>query len=239
METATDAHVRAQVDDGVLVVTLDDGERNALRPASFTALEQALDHDAAAVVLAGRPGVLTAGLDVKWMAAHGRQGTTELLTGLGRCLMRWWTDPRPTVCAATGHAVAAGTLLAMACDHAVAAEGGYWGLTETQIDFEMPMFGIALARANVRADRLEDLMLPGARIDAAAAVEAGYADELRSPDEVADHALERARQLADLPARAYGRTKQRLRGEAAQAVLDHLDADLVEVTAHLDDAPPA
>ncbi len=239
MESITDAGVHAQLDDGVLVVTLDDGERNALRPASFAALEQALDHDARAIVLAGRPGVLTAGLDVKWMAAHGRQGTAEVLTALGRCLMRWWTDPRPTVCAATGHAVAAGTLLAMACDHAVAADDGYWGLTETRIDFEMPMFGIALARANVRADRLEDLMLPGARIDAAAAVEAGYADELGRPDDVPDRAMERARELTDLPARAYARTKQRLRSETAGTVLDHLDADVAEVTAHLDDPPSA
>jgi enoyl-CoA hydratase len=184
-------------------------------------------------VLTGREGVLTAGLDVKWMAAHGGDGVERLLVLFGQALVRWWTDPRPTVCAASGHAIAAGTMFGMACDHAIAAEGGYWGLTETRIDFELPEFGIALARHNVRADRLEDLLLPGARIDAAAAVEAGFADEVVPADQVLPRAREHASGLAQLPARAYAGTKRRLRGADADAVLAGLDADIAALTAHL------
>jgi enoyl-CoA hydratase len=221
--------------EGVLTITMDDGEKNALVPEVFEGLIDALDEEteARAIVLAGREGILTAGLNVKWMAANGGEGVERLLVLFGRCLMRWWTDPRPTVCAATGHAIAAGTMFGMACDHAVAADGGYWGLTETQIDFEMPEFGIALARHNVRADRLEDLLLPGARIDAAAAVEAGFADELAAPEQVLARARERAAQLAKLPPRAYAGTKRRLRGADAEAVLAGLDTDIAALTAHL------
>jgi len=169
------------------------------------------------------------------MAANGREGVEHLLVVFGRCLMRLWTDPRPTVCAASGHAIAAGTMFGMACDHAVAAEGTYWGLTETQIDFEMPLFGVTLARHNLRGDRLEDLILPGARIDAAAAVEAGFADEVRPADEVLAAAQAHAAQLAALPARAYAGTKRRLRQDAADEVLAGLDADIAALTAHLPD----
>jgi enoyl-CoA hydratase len=227
---------RSLDDDGVLTVTFDDGHKNALTLEAFDGLLAVLDEerDARAVVVTGREEILTAGLDVKWMAANGRGGVERLLTRLGTCLMRWWVEPRPTVCAAGGHAIAAGTMLAMACDHAVAAERGWWGLTETQIDFELPRYGIALARANVRADRLEDLLLPGARIDAPTAVDAGFADELAPADEVLGRARARARELAALPARAYGRTKRRLRGDAADAVLAGLAADIAEVVAHLD-----
>jgi enoyl-CoA hydratase len=222
-------------DDGLLTVTMDDGAKNALTPDAFDALIAVLDqhHDARAVVLTGREGILTAGLDVKWMAANGREGVEGLLVRFGECLLRWWTEPRPTVCAASGHAIAAGTMLAMACDHAVAAEGGWWGLTETQIDFELPEFGIALARANVRTDRLEDLLLPCARIGAEAAVEAGFADELVAPDAVLARATERARELAALPPRAYAGTKHRLRGAAADQVRAGLAADIAALTAHL------
>jgi enoyl-CoA hydratase len=227
--------LRRSLDDGVLTVTFDDGAKNVLNPDAFAALSAALDEepDAQAVVLAGREGILSAGLDLKYMMANGRDGTRELLVAFGRCLMRWWTDPRPTVCAATGHAIAAGTMFAMACDHAIAAEGSWWGLTETQIDFELPLFAIALARANVRADRLEDLLLPGARIDATAACEAGYADELVPPDQVVARAQAHARELATLPPRAYAGTKQRLRGQEAAAVLAGLDDDITALTSHL------
>ncbi len=228
--------VTTSLDDDLLVVTLDDGDKNALTPEIFQAVIAALDdHRSAGVLLAGRPGIFTAGLNVKWMAANGREGVHRLLVDFGRCLMRLWTDPRPTVCAATGHAIAAGSMFAMACDHAVAADGGYWGLTETQIDFEMPRFGLALAAANLRADRREDLILPGARIDAAAAVEAGFADELAAPEEVLNRADSRVRELMELPSRAYAGTKARLREDAAAVVLAELDEDIQALTAHLPD----
>lgn len=165
---ATPHDVRtALATDGILTVTLDDGDSNTLTPEVFDALIDALDTgpEARSIVLTGRDGMFSAGLDLDWIAAHGAEDVSQLLMRFGTCLMRWWTDPRPTVCAATGHAVAAGTMLAMACDHAVAATGGVRGLTETRLGVEMPTFGLALARANVRADRLEDLVLPGERLD--------------------------------------------------------------------------
>lgn len=222
-----------ELQDGVLTLTMDDGKKNALNVAAFETLEAAFDAagpDARAIVLTGREGILSAGLDVKFMASASRADLHELLVRFGRTVMRIWTEPRPTVCAATGHAVAAGTMLAMACDHAVAAEGPYaWGLTETRIDFEMPHFGLALARQNLRSDRLDDLILPGAQIDAAAAVEAGYADELAPPAEVLERAHGKAAELAELPPAAYAGTKLRLRGMASDAVLNGLEDDITDL----------
>lgn len=219
-----------ELQDGVLTLSMDDGKKNALDIDAFAAITAAFDGagpEAKAIVLTGREDIFSAGLNVKFMAAASRDQLHELLVSFGRTLMRVWTDPRPTVCAASGHAVAAGTMLAMACDHAVAAEGPFaWGLTETRIDFEMPHFGLALARQNVRADRLEDLILPGAQIDAAAAVEAGYADELAAPADVLDRAREKAAELAELPPNAYAGTKLRLRGMARDAVLHGLEDDI-------------
>jgi enoyl-CoA hydratase len=227
--------VQVRTENDTLVITLDDGDKNALVPETFQAIVAALDEatGTSAVVLTGRPGILTAGLNVKWMAANGRHGVHRLLVEFGGCVMRLWTDPRPTVCAATGHAIAAGTMFGMACDHAIAAEDGYWGLTETRIDFEIPDFGIALARANMRGDRVEDLLLPGLRVDAAQAVEVGFADELAPADEVFDRALARAAELAELPARAYGGTKQRLRRPVADPIIEAMEDDIGLLTAHL------
>lgn len=229
--------VQTRREDDLLVITLDDGDKNALVPETFQAIVSALDDptESSAVILTGRPGIFTAGLNVKWMAANGREGVNRLLIDFGAAVMRLWTDPRPTVCAATGHAIAAGTMFGMACDHAIAADDGYWGLTETRIDFEMPRFGIALARANLRADRVEDLLLPGVRLEAAEAVEVGYADELAPADEVLASATAHATQLAELPPRSYAGTKRRLRGEAAEAVLSGLEDDIAALTAHLPD----
>ena len=231
--------LRADADDatGVLTITLDDGARNALDPAAFDAIAQAVagaGDDARALVITGREGVLTAGLDIKFMASAGRDGVRDLLTRFGRTWMQIWTEPRPTVLAATGHCLAAGTMLSMACDHAVAAQGDWaWGLTETQIDFEIPDFGLALARANVRADRLEDLLLPGRRVGVDEAVACGFADEAVPADQVVARAREVAATLAELPARAYAGTKRRLRGATAERVLAGLEDDVAALTVHV------
>ncbi len=217
-------------DEGALTITMDDGAKNALDPDTFEAITVAFDavpDDARAIVLAGREGIFSAGLNIKYLASATRDQTHRLLVLFGETLMRVWTEPRPTVAAATGHAIAGGTMFAMACDHAVAAEGAFaWGLTETRIDFEMPLFGLALARENVRADRLGDLILPGAQIDAAAAVEAGYADELAPAGQVIARAEAKAAELAQLPAGAYAGTKRRLRTAAAETVLAGLEDDI-------------
>ena len=222
-------------EDGVLTLTMDDGDKNALVPTTFDQLVTELDHaseDVRAIVLAGNGEVFTAGLDVKWMRGATRAEVGGMLVGLGRCLMRLWGESRPTVAACTGHSIAAGTMLAMACDHAVAADGPFrWGLMETRIAFEMPRFGIELARANVAAHRVDDLVLPGAVVSPAEAVHVGYADEVRDLEDVVEAARARARELAELPSHTYAGTKRRLRQDTIDRVLAGIEDDIDAVMA--------
>lgn len=220
---------RSDADDGLVTLTLDDGKLNALDVDVFREIDEAVSGaaEAPAVVLAGREGVFTAGLNTKMLPELDAAGFTELLSVFGRTMMRLWTHPAPLVAACTGHAIAAGTMLAMVCDQAVAAEGDYrWGLTETRIGFVLPDFAIALARGNVRADRVDDLLVPGAMVGPTVAVEVGFADELAPPAEVVGRAQEKARELMELPKAAYAQQKRRLRGEVADRVLADLDADI-------------
>lgn len=115
----------------------------------------------------------------------------------------------------------------MTCDHAVAASGDFrWGLTETTIGFPLPSWIIAIARGNVGAHHLDDLLLPGRMVDPAQAVTVGYADELAEPDQVLAKAQEHAAMLAGLPRVTYAETKRRLRGDAAREALDGVEQDI-------------
>jgi len=230
---AADGTVRASVsEDGVLDLKLDDGGPNALRPDVCDALGTAVAaHPDAPLLLRGRDGMFCAGLDLRWIASHEPEDIGELLRSLGRLLIALWTHPRPVVVAATGHAIAAGTLLAMAGDHIVAAEGGVWGLNETTNGMEVPRAGLDLAAARLAPRELDTLVLPGERIDAARAVSVGMADVLCAPAEVLPRAEERLAQLAALPAHAYAGNKLRLRGRTAQRALAELDADVTELVA--------
>lgn len=220
--------------DGIATLRLDDGKLNVLTTERFEKIDAAFDDCAedAAIVLTGRDGCFTAGLDTKTLEELDADGLRELISTFGRTWMRIWLEPRPVVAAVTGHAIAAGTMLAMACDHAVAAQGDFkWGLTETRIGFPLPEFAVALARANVRTDRLEDLLLPGEVVTPDTAVEAGFADGLAAPADTLDTATARAGTLAELPRETYAATKRRLRGQAADNALASLNDDLDVLTA--------
>jgi len=230
---STTVHARLRA-DGVLDVLLDDGGPNVLRPDVCDALGDALDaHAEAPVLLRGRDGMFSAGLDLRWMVAHPPVEIGELLRACGRMLMRVRTHRRPVVVAATGHAIAAGTMLAMCGDHVVAAEGGAWGLNETTNGMEIPRFGIDLAAARLAPRDLDVLLIPGERIDAARAVTVGMADELTAPLDVIPRAESRLAQLAALPAAAYAGNKHRLRSAMSERVLAELDADVDGLVAAL------
>ena len=217
------------VEDGIATLTMDDGKVNAFDLAFFDELDARLDECAedAAVVLAGRSGMFSAGLNMKVMASAGDEEIAQLLTRFGEVMFRVWLEPRPVVAAATGHAIAGGTILAMVSDHAVAADGDFrWGLTETTINFPLPDWIIAIARGNVRTDRLDDLLLPGQMVGPAEAVEVGFADVVASPDAVVAQAQTRARELAQLPRLTYAETKRRLRKPAVDAVSGNMSEDM-------------
>ena len=229
---ATDATGRTTVhaalrEDGVLDVRLDDGGPNVLRPEVCETLADALArHLDAPVLLRGREGMFSAGLDLRWMVANPPDAIGGLLRACGRMLMTVWTHPRPVVVAATGHAVAAGTMLAMCGDHVVAADGGAWGLNETTNGMEIPRFGIDLAAARLAPRDLDGLLIPGERLDAHHAVAVGMADVIADGDDVVARAEERLAHLAALPSAAYAGNKRRVRGERAAHILEELDADV-------------
>ncbi|HEY8338560.1 MAG TPA: enoyl-CoA hydratase-related protein, partial [Egibacteraceae bacterium] len=118
-------------------------------------------------------------------------------------------------------------ILAMACDHVVAAAGDFkWGLLETTIGFPMPRFVLDIAERTVRADRLDDLVLSGTLLTPEEAVEAGFADVVVPAEETVAAAQERAAELAALPRHAYAATKRRLRGAAAERATRGLVEDV-------------
>jgi len=232
---AAEGTVRATLRaDGVLDVLLDDGGPNVLRPDVCDSLATAVHtHPDAPVLLHGRDGMFSAGLDLRWMVAHPPADIAALLRACGRMLMTVWMHPRPVVTAATGHAIAAGTMLAATGDHVVAATGGAWGFNETTNGMEIPRFGIELAASRLAPRDLDVLLVPGERIDAARAVDVGLADVLCAPAETLTRAEARLAELASLPAAAYAGNKRRLRAARAERVLAELDRDVELLVAGL------
>jgi len=207
--------VTTTVEDGVAVVRLDDGKMNAVSHDVVTGLHAALDEalsSATSVCIVGNDRALSAGFDLKVMQGGDVDAVMKLVNAGGELLLRLFRHPQPTVVAVTGHALAAGALLVLACDTRIGIEGGSSkiGLNETQIGMALPDFALELAVARLSKRYLTRAAVQAEIFDPAGALAAGYLDRL-SADVVAD-AVAEARSLGALPAAAYAGTKASLRG---------------------------
>jgi enoyl-CoA hydratase len=221
--------VTTTVEDGVAVVRLDDGKANALSMSMIGQLHQALDKaasDAAAVCFVGNSKALCAGFDLSVMRG-GVEDMFELVRSGGELLMRVYGHPQPTVAAVTGHAMAAGALLVLACDTRVSGDApAKIGLNEVAIGMTLPVFAIELAR-----DRLSKRSLTRASIEAEVfspegALAAGYVDSIVAASQCERTAIDEARRLGQLDASAYAGTKRALR----QATIDRVMPTLSTAT---------
>lgn len=221
------------IEDGVAVVRLDDGKVNVVSHELVRQLHAALDRaeaEASAVAIIGREGKLSAGFDLTEMT-KGVDDARALVGAGGRLLMRIFGHPQPVVVAVTGHALAAGALLVLACDTRIGADGpAKIGLNETAIGMGLPLYAVELAQARLDPAHLTRAAIQAEIYDPAGALAAGYLDRVVPAAECEAAAIEEARRLGALPRGAYAHTKRALRAAIVQRVLDGLDADMAAIT---------
>lgn len=221
----------------VAIVSLDDGKANALLVPEFQDLEGALDEVAASsalsVVLTGRPGYFSAGLNVKALATLSLHEKKAVVAAMGSAVLKLFLFPKPVVAAVSGHALGGGAMLALAADTRLFADGTFrFGLNEVPIGLFVPSYAIELARACVSASRLTDLVAHGRVLSPMEALSMHVAEAVHSPEALRAAALMVARDLGKLSGTGYAITKRLLREPGAEAARARIPAEL-EVLAQM------
>ena len=216
--------------DGVAVIAMDDGKANALGTQTWAELNTAFDKaekDDAIVILTGRDGVMSGGFDLKEMQA-GPQEALELTSKGSKFARRIMAHPRPVIMAATGHTIAMGAFLALACDYSMIKAGSFKvGLNETLIGMTMHNFGIEMGRYHLTNAHFNRCVINGEIFDPKGAMHAGFFDRV-VPEEQWPMAIPMAGQMfGQVNPKAFRETKLRSRKEIFaildQAILDDLD----------------
>ena len=206
----------ADGDAGVL--RLDDGKANAINPAWLDAAEAALDVAEAdattALVVLGRRGFFSAGLDLAVLPTLPPAAMHAVSRRFVALVVRLFLFPKPTFAAADGHALAGGFMLYCAADVRLAVDEprARFGLTELAAG--VPVVGptAAVVASVLRPRDLGEVLLHGRRLTAAEAHERGVVHALVA-DADALHPAARARVAAlyGLDLRAHAATKAALR----------------------------
>jgi enoyl-CoA hydratase len=218
-------HVSVEASDNVAIVRVDRPPANALNPelvAELVAVTAELAADA--VVLTGRDGFFSAGLDLNLVPTLDEAAQLDMIMGVNRLVAAWYGVPRPVVAAVNGHAIAGGLVLALCADYRVASQQGKLGLTETRVGVPYPANALAVVTAELAPAVARRLVLRANLIDPPEALALDVVDEVAPPDAVLARALELAAELAELPTDGYATVKQQLRGDTHAAMRRVVDA---------------
>ena len=225
------------VENGVAVVTIDRPEKkNALTQAMYGQLvagleRAAADDDVRAVLIAGQPGIFTAGNELtEFLSALPAQGGDAPVFHFMRALAGF---DKPVVAAVTGDAVGIGVTLLLHCDLVYVAAGATLSLPFVKLGL-VPEFAASLLLPQ-RAGYLQaaDALLLGTPIAAETAVEMGLANMVCPPEQVLDVAREVAERFNALPADAVRQTKRLLKQAQSARVTATMAEEIEAFSARL------
>lgn len=206
---------------------------NALNPELMRRFNGEVDAAVAegvrALVISGRSGMFTGGLDVPELMKLDREEMLEFWALFFGGQARLANSPIPVAAAITGHSPAGGAVLALYCDHRVMAQGKFKiGLNEVQVGLcPGPVIYAALRRlvGPRHADRLAS---GGLLLNSEEALAVGLVDRVVPDGEVVPSAIEWLQTMISLPPKAVAATRAFARKDLV-ALVSHLGREDYEI----------
>lgn len=207
-------------DDGVAVITLDNGKVNALSVQLLMQLHAVAlylhENPPGAVVLTGGDRLFAAGADVSQFAKHDggpfeiapQERVAEIGGAFLRALNCVAEIPRPTIASISGFALGGGCELALACDFRIASTRARLGQPEILLGIIPGGGGTQRLSRLIGPARAKDLVFSGRQVDAGEALAMGLVDEVVEPADLEERTFARAAELAAGPSRAIGLAKE-------------------------------
>ena len=228
--------------DGILELRLARPPVNALNLELLTALRDAIDAapdaGARALILSGRTGVFTAGLDLPWLVSQGIDAVEATWLAFGRVCRALAASPLLSVAAIGGHSPAGGAVISLYCDYRVMARSPdkgnpeathspyRIGLNEVAVGLFVPDAIQYALRRQIGAYQAERLMLAGAMPTAEEALALNLVDELAPAEDVVARASAWLNTMLALPQQAQRETRRIARQDLLESIDDPARMDL-------------
>lgn len=166
---------------------------NGVRQGLYDGTQKALADDAIrAIVLTGAGRAFIAGADISEFGGKSKKGAD-----LGKVLAMMESSPKPIVAAINGTAFGGGLEVALCCDFRIASPRAQVGLPEVKLGLLPGAGGTQRLPRLIGAEKALNFILTGQGIPAVQAQALGIVDEVASPEELIDKAIELAIKKAD------------------------------------------
>ena len=223
--------INTDINGDIGIISLDRPPVNAINPELVSSLSQALDSFKSndkinGVVLQGRDGIFSAGLDITHLFPKSREYIDSFWKDFSTLLVNMFSFPKPLYSSIGGHCPAGGTVMVIMSDYRIMSKGKYViGLNEVDVGLTVP-YGIGMVFQYVVGNRnAEDLLLKAKLISPDEALRVGLVDELCDPETLLATTLERIALASNLYSPQQTKTKQILREQTLNIVQQNFDKD--------------
>lgn len=198
--------------DNVALLRLSGSVTNPVNAELVRELDLALDEVVISgfrgLVLAGGEKFFSIGLDLPKLLQLSRAEMADFWHSFDDMIAKLYALPMPTLCAYQGHATAAGSILASACDFRYAAQGkALFGFNELVIGLSVPLLTHLMLEQILGSQKAVDLMFGGRFIKPEEALALGAVDAVYAPEELETLALGKVVALSQYPAKGFKATK--------------------------------
>lgn len=220
------------IEDKRATITMDDGKANAMNFDYFEEMNSVLaeieSSGSQVLVIKGRQGFFSGGLDVKLMSTLALDDINALSETFAQTIVRIFLYPMPTIAVCTGHAIAGGSILTFACDRRYVINGAYRiQMNEVAIGIPLPTWMLLISQSAIPAGLQAEALLHAKTYTPQQACDAGIFHGLIEDGEDIDAFLnDEVNAVMGLNINAYVATKKRLREKAAQEALARLKGEL-------------
>jgi Delta3-Delta2-enoyl-CoA isomerase len=185
------------------------------------------------VLLSGKPGFFTAGLDVKELVELDKKGLSQFWIDFITLLRHLVGFPKPLAAAITGHSPAGGCVLSLCCDYSVMAKGAFRiGLNELQVGIVVPEIIRHLLGFKVGSSKAWSLLMGAKMLSPEEALNWGLVDEVSDSEEVIDRCQSQLNQWLKFNPSAWQKTKINLKRELLTVLEAPVESIIEETLAH-------
>jgi enoyl-CoA hydratase len=214
-------------EENIAVIQLDRERANAITYEMAckldSVIEEIISNNPGAIVVTGRGTFFTGGLDLKVVPTYSSEQQSAFLSVINRVISRFYSCSIPVIGAINGHAIAAGFMFTLTTDYRIGPmDNALFGLTEIRAGIPFPAAPMEILKAELAPSDIRFTTLAAKNYGPEEALRRGVLDELVPNEQVFERSLEVARDFSSMPADAYRRVKQQIRGSTIE-ILNQLN----------------
>lgn len=209
--------LKCTLNNDILTIQLNRGKVNAINTLMVCELINAIEiaqseAGVRAVILTGREGCFTAGLDLKDLVMLDEEGVEYFWRSFHKLILNLVRLDKPVLSAISGHSPAGGCVLAICSDFRIMLDGDFTiGLNELAVGIPVPALIYELMSVWVGRRHAYQNLMTAKLLTPTEALEQGLVDELVTMDELDSRARRRIEAVLNFPEHQWSMTKRNLR----------------------------